>query len=157
MFRRSRLPIGERHDVSAEVCDICAQTNTSSEARGRPLYGWSADQGERTRFCRGWGRTVPDVGSVADGGPLVHVLLEGCVRRIGEGHRKVALDRAEPDDHVRPRLFEYRHTHTQRRARVRWKVAAENLGVQSLSLQSWHMLSRGQVHRQSTDREQVYT
>ena len=31
MFRRSRLPIGERHDVSAEVCDICAQTNTSSE------------------------------------------------------------------------------------------------------------------------------
>ena len=40
---------------------------------------------------------------------------------------------------------------TQRRGRVRWKVAAENLGLQSLSLQSWHRLSRGQVqakHRQ---------
>ena len=115
MFRRSRLPIGERHDVSAEVCDICAQTNTSSERAS--FVRLVCRPGRTDSLLQGLGkgresaeRTVPDVGPVADGGPLVHVLLEGCVRRIGEGHRKVALDRAEPDDHVRPRLFEYRHT-----------------------------------------------
>ena len=47
-------------------------------------------------------------------------------------------------------------TRTQRRDRVRWKEAAENLGVQSLSLQSWHILFRGQVHTKHRQRAGIY-
>ena len=135
MFRRRRLPVGERHDVSPKVCDICAQTNTRVNDRTHPvthLHGESSlllrseaplcvNAKESTRRSRRasfatlqtrtdsllqglGGRTVPDVGPVANGGSLLHVLLEGRVRRIGERHGEVALDRAEPDDHVRPRL-----------------------------------------------------
>ena len=50
----------------------------------------------------------------------------------------------------------YSNTRTQHTGRVRRKVAAKNLGVQSLSLQSWHMLSRGQVHTKHRQRAGIY-